>query len=88
MDMSSPRAKPFVAFSPTPLTEPEVELDLFGFKRDVPTERHVGRIESANGGTLFLDEIGDLSLTIQAKLFRVLQKRELELVSGEKEGPR
>jgi len=88
-DMSSRRAKPFVAFNPTTLTEPWVELDLFGFNRHVATgvEQHVGRIESANGGTLFLDEVGDLSLTIQAKLLRVLQNRELESVGGGKPIP-
>jgi DNA-binding NtrC family response regulator len=84
-DTSSRRAKPFVAFMQLTLPDPLVEADLFGFKRDVATgvEWHVGRIESANGGTLFLDEIGDLSLTIQAKLLRVLQERELERVGSE-----
>jgi DNA-binding NtrC family response regulator len=77
-DRSSRRAKPFVAYMP--MTEPLVELDLFGYKRYVATgvDRHVGRIESANGGTLFLNDIGELSLTTQAKLLRVLEERELE----------
>src|SRR5262249_31915837 len=83
-EKSSRRAKPFVVFHPVVLPEPLVELDLFGFKRDVASgvERRVGRIESANGGTLYLDDIGDLSLTTQAKLLRVLQERELEWVGG------
>jgi DNA-binding NtrC family response regulator len=66
------------------LPEPLVESELFGIEKGVATgvERRVGRIESANGGTLFLDEIGDLSLTAQAKLLRVLQEREVEWVGG------
>ena len=79
-DRSSRRAKPFVPFMPVPLPDPLVESELFGYERDVATgvERHVGRIESANGGTLFLNDIGELSLTTQAKLLRVLEERELE----------
>ena len=82
--MSSRRAKPFVAVNCAALPEPLVESELFGIEKGVATgvERRVGRIESANGGTLFLDEIGDLSLTAQAKLLRVLQEREVEWVGG------
>jgi Nif-specific regulatory protein len=82
--MSSRRAKPFVAVNCAALPETLVESELFGIEKGVATgvERRVGRIESANGGTLFLDEIGDLSLTAQAKLLRVLQEREVEWVGG------
>jgi Nif-specific regulatory protein len=82
--MSSRRTKPFVAVNCAALPEPLVESELFGIERGVATgvERRVGRIESANGGTLFLDEIGDLSLSAQAKLLRVLQEREVEWVGG------
>jgi Nif-specific regulatory protein len=82
--MSGRRAKPFVAVNCAALPEPLVESELFGIEKGVATgvERRVGRIESANGGTLFLDEIGDLSLTAQAKLLRVLQEREVEWVGG------
>jgi Nif-specific regulatory protein len=82
--MSARRAKPFIAVNCAALPEPLVESELFGIEKGVATgvERRVGRIESANGGTLFLDEIGDLSLTAQAKLLRVLQEREVEWVGG------
>src|SRR5262252_5479230 len=88
-DLGARRTKPFVAFNPVPLTEALVELELFGFKRNDASgvERHVGRIESANGGTLFVEEIGDLSLTSQAKLLRVLQERELEPVGSDRKIP-
>lgn len=87
--MSARRAKPFVAVNCAALPEPLVESELFGIEKGVATgvERRVGRIESANGGTLFLDEIGDLSLTAQAKLLRVLQEREVEWVGGRRPVP-
>jgi transcriptional regulator with GAF, ATPase, and Fis domain len=87
--MSPRRTKPFVAVNCAALPEQLVESELFGIEKGVATgvERRVGRIESANGGTLFLDEIGDLSLTAQAKLLRVLQEREVDWVGGRKPVP-
>jgi Nif-specific regulatory protein len=87
--MSGRRTKPFVAVNCAALPEPLVESELFGIEKGVATgvDRRVGRIESANGGTLFLDEIGDLSLTAQAKLLRVLQEREVEWVGGRRPIP-
>ena len=87
--MSGRRTKPFVAVNCAALPETLVESELFGIEKGVATgvERRVGRIESANGGTLFLDEIGDLSLTAQAKLLRVLQEREVEWVGGRRPVP-
>jgi len=84
--MSPRRNKPFIAVNCAALPETLVEAELFGIEKGVATgvERRVGRIESANGGTLFLDEIGDLSLTAQAKLLRVLQEREVDYVGGRK----
>ena len=78
------RSKPFVAVNCAALPESLVEAELFGIEKGVATgvDRRVGKIESASGGTLFLDEIGDLSLTAQAKLLRVLQEREVEWVGG------
>jgi len=57
---------------------------LFGIEKGVATgvNSRVGQFQKADGGTLFLDEIGDLSLTAQAKILRVLQERVLERVGG------
>src|SRR6266705_2272002 len=87
--MSPRRNKPFVAVNCAALPETLVEAELFGIEKGVASgvERRTGRIESANGGTLFLDEIGDLSLTAQAKLLRVLQEREVEWVGGRRPVP-
>jgi Nif-specific regulatory protein len=87
--MSARRAKPFVAVNCAALPDTLVESELFGIEKGVATgvDRRVGRIESANNGTLFLDEIGDLSITAQAKLLRVLQEREVEWVGGRRPVP-
>lgn len=72
--------KPFVTVNCAGLTESLVASQLFGHKRGAFTGAiadHQGLFEAANGGTLFLDEIGDLPLTIQTSLLRVLQEREI-----------
>jgi Nif-specific regulatory protein len=81
--------KPFVALNCAALPESLVESELFGIERGVATgvERRLGKFEAADGGTLFLDEVGDLSLTAQAKLLRVLQERVVEHVGGRKPIP-
>lgn len=81
--------KSFVALNCAALPESLVESELFGIERGVATgvERRLGKFEAADGGTLFLDEIGDLSLTAQAKLLRVLQERVIEHVGGRKPIP-
>jgi Nif-specific regulatory protein len=82
---NSPRVKkPFVALNCAALPETLVESELFGIEKGVATgvEKRVGQFEKASGGTLFLDEIGDLSLTAQAKMLRVLQERVVERVGG------
>jgi Nif-specific regulatory protein len=78
--------KPFVALNCAALPETLVESELFGIEKGVATgvERRTGKFEAADGGTLFLDEIGDLSLTAQAKLLRVLQEKVIEHVGGRK----
>ncbi|PJA78264.1 MAG: hypothetical protein CO149_04980, partial [Nitrospirae bacterium CG_4_9_14_3_um_filter_51_5] len=75
---SSPRARqPFVAINCAALPETLIESELFGISKGTATEveARIGKFEQANKGTLFLDEIGDLGLSAQAKVLRVLQER-------------
>jgi sigma-54 dependent transcriptional regulator len=82
----SPRAHgPFVAVNCGALSESLVNSELFGHEKGAftgATSSKVGWFEAAAGGTLFLDEIGDLSLSVQAKLLRVLQEREVVRVGS------
>ena len=57
---------------------------MFGIEKGVATgvDKRIGKFESAHGGTLFLDEIGDLSLTAQAKILRVLQERSVDRIGA------
>ena len=71
---------PFIAVNCAGLTESLVASQLFGHKRGAFTgavSDQQGLIEAAEGGTLFLDEIGDIPLTVQTSLLRVLQEREI-----------
>jgi Nif-specific regulatory protein len=83
---NSPRAKkPFIKVSCAALPHDLIESELFGYERGAFTGAHQskkGRFEVAEGGTLFLDEIGELNLTTQVKLLRVLQEREFERLGG------
>jgi transcriptional regulator with PAS, ATPase and Fis domain len=81
--------KPFVAINCAALPETLLESELFGIERGVATgvEARAGKFETAQGGTLFLDEIGDMPLTLQSKLLRVLQEREIERVGGRRRVP-
>lgn len=69
------------------MPETLIESELFGHEKGAFTgasASHAGRFEMANGGTIFLDEIGDVPPSIQVKLLRVLQQRQLERVGGTK----
>jgi len=75
------RARPYIRVSCASLPESLIESELFGYERGAFTgasERRIGRFEGANGGTLLLDEIGELPLSFQVKLLRVLQERQIE----------
>ena len=85
LHFNSPRARqPFIALNCAALPDSLVESELFGIEKGVASgvERRVGKFEAADGGTLFLDEIGDLNLTAQAKILRVLQERAVDRVGG------
>jgi len=87
---NSPRRDgPFVAINCAALPETLLESELFGIERGVATgvEARPGKFELAKGGTIFLDEIGDIPLTLQAKLLRVLQEREIEKLGGRRRIP-
>jgi DNA-binding NtrC family response regulator len=77
----SPRAAgPFVKVNGAALTESLLEAEFFGYERGAftgATQSKAGLLESASGGTLFLDELGEMPLTTQAKLLRVLESGEV-----------
>ncbi|MDI3291872.1 sigma 54-interacting transcriptional regulator [Polyangium sp. 15x6] len=78
--------RPFLKVNCGALPGELVESTLFGHERGAftgATQRHEGLFERAHGGTLLLDEIGDLPLTAQVKLLRVLQEGEIERVGGQ-----
>jgi len=83
--LSSRREKPFVAVNCAAIPDTLAESELFGHEKGAFTdarETRQGKFELAAEGTLFLDEIGDLSLSCQAKLLRVLEERVLVRVGG------
>ena len=82
---SSRGNKPFVAINCAAIPETLLESDLFGHEKGAFTgaaAQKKGRLEIADGGVVFLDEIGELAPTLQVKLLRVLQEREVERVGG------
>ena len=82
----SPRStRPFIAVNCAAIPENMLEAMLFGYERGAFTGAHAGhpgKFEQAQGGTLLLDEVTEMPLSLQAKLLRVLQEREVERLGG------
>jgi two-component system response regulator HydG len=77
--------KPFIKVNCAALPENLLESELFGHEKGAFTGAHqtrIGKFEQANGGTMFLDEIGDMHLSTQAKILRVLQDQTFTRVGG------
>jgi two-component system nitrogen regulation response regulator GlnG len=77
--------RPFLAINCAAIPEALLESELFGHEQGAFTgasKRHIGKFEQCDGGTLFLDEIGDMPLTLQAKMLRVLQEQTFERLGG------
>ena len=81
---------PFVALNCAAVPESLLESELFGHEKGAFTgaiNRKIGRFEQGDGGTLFLDEVSSMPASLQAKLLRVLQEREIERLGGVKTVP-
>jgi len=89
-DRSPRRGGPFVTLNCAAVPGELIESELFGHEKGSFTgaaARHIGKFEQANRGTLFLDEIGDMPMTMQAKLLRVLEESQVERVGGDRAIP-
>jgi len=78
---------PFITVNCAAIPNDLLESELFGHEKGAFTDAirtRIGRFELANGGTIFLDEIGDMSLSLQSKLLRVLQEHQFERIGGVK----
>jgi two-component system response regulator HydG len=81
--MGERKNAPFIAINCSSIPENLLESEFFGHAKGAFTgasDKKIGLFEEANGGTLFLDEIGDLNLSLQAKLLRVLQERKIRRI--------
>ncbi len=84
-DLSGRKDKPFIKVNCAAIPDALLESELFGYEKGAFTgavTKKPGRFELADGGSIFLDEIGDMPLSIQAKLLRVLQEREFDRLGG------
>ena len=82
--------KPFIAVNCAAIPDNLLESELFGFEKGAFTgalEKKAGKFELAHGGTILLDEIGEMTSTLQAKLLRVLQEREIDRIGGKQPVP-
>jgi len=82
---SKRKNKPFVAVNIAAIPRELIESELFGHEKGAFTgaaTRRIGKFEEAEGGTIFLDEIGEMDLSLQAKMLRVLQEREVTRIGG------
>lgn len=82
---SKRKNKPLVAVNIAAIPRDLIESELFGHEKGSFTgaiSRRIGKFEEAEGGTIFLDEIGDMEASLQAKLLRVLQEREVTRIGG------
>ncbi|MBB6459551.1 sigma-54-dependent transcriptional regulator [Flammeovirga kamogawensis] len=82
---STRQNKPFIAVNIAAIPTPLLESELFGHEKGAFTgaiAKRVGKFEEANGGTIFLDEIGEMDISLQAKLLRVIQEREVVRIGG------
>jgi DNA-binding NtrC family response regulator len=82
---SDRRKKAFVPVNMAAIPRELIESELFGYEKGAFTGavgRKIGKFEEANGGTIFLDEIAELELSVQSKLLRVLQEREVVRIGG------
>ena len=82
-ETSTVRTGPFIAVNCAAIPENLIESELFGYEKGAfsgATQNKVGLIEAADKGTLLLDEIGDMPLSLQAKLLRVLEEQKVRLI--------
>jgi DNA-binding NtrC family response regulator len=83
--LSNRKNGPFIAINSAAIPRELLESELFGYERGAFTgaeARKLGKLELADKGTVFLDEIGDMDLTLQAKILRVIQEQVIERVGG------
>nr|WP_320116540.1 sigma 54-interacting transcriptional regulator [uncultured Desulfuromonas sp.] len=87
-ELSTRKNGPMININCAALPENLLEAELFGYEKGSFTgagQARSGKFEQADGGTLFLDEIGEMSLSAQTKLLRVLQEKKVQRIGGEKE---